>query len=261
MPKPALRRKPLVDTCRQQGWDPRYINEQPTDGETLVDLLLRELQDLSEAGRQDLRDLLLNAVQHQKFEDPRLPVVDQDASVPRSRGNPLTALRKVCQKAEIQPVVLLDDLSDAIELACAREMQLQRQQGNHQLVVALGRRALELGLDHPRIQSNLGRSDRQWRRDALMAKVGELLEGKRSAKDKAEMLMLEAITEDPEFRVCRRQLEACLRDRLGTVKNDPLAAELLDQRVGLELNRRRLALLEQRLSSETDSDQGESEPG
>ena len=91
--------------------------------------------------------------------------------------------------------------------------------------------------------------------------LGTVLEGKRSAKDKAEMLMLEAITEDPEFRVCRRQLEACLRDRFGAAKNDPLAAELLDQRVGLELNRRRLALLEQRLSSETDSDQGESEPG
>ena len=260
MPNTALRRKPLVDACRKEGWEPRYLNQQPAHGETPVDLLLRELKDLSDAGRQDVRNLLLYAVQHQGFEDSRLPEVGPDA-LQRLSPDPLTALRKVLQKAEIQPVVLLDDLSDGIELACAKEMQLQRQQGNHQLVVALGRRALKLGLDHPRIQSNLNRSDRQWKRDALMEKVERLLAGKRSAKDKAERLMIEAITDDPEFRVCRRQLEHCLRERLGAVKNDPLASELLDQRVGLELNRRRLALLEQRLSSELVADQGDIEPG
>ena len=260
MPNTALRRKPLVDACRKEGGDPRYLNQQLADGETSVDLLLRELKDLSDAGRQDLSDRLLCAVQHQGFEDSRLPDVGPEASQ-RSRPDPLTALRKVLQKAEIQPVVLLDDLSDGIELACAKEMQLQRQQGHHQLVVALGRRALKLGFDHPRIQSNLSRSDRQSKRDALMEKVERLLTGKRSAKDKAERLMIEAITDDPEFRQCRRQLEQCLRERFGSVKNDPLASELLDQRVGLELNRRRLELLEQRLSGELVSDHGEIETG
>ena len=92
------------------------------------------------------------------------------------------------------------------------------------------------------------RSERLLRRDTVMEKVEELLVGKRSAKDKAEQLMLKTITDDPEFRSCRLRLEQRLKERLDRGKTDPFRTELLDLRVSLELNRRRLELLEQRLS-------------
>ena len=85
-----------------------------------------------------------------------------------------------------------------------------------------------------------------------MDEVEALLAGKRSAKDKAEQLMLEAITEDPEFRLCRLRLEQRLKDRLDRGKTDPFRTELLDLRVSLELSRRRLELLEQRLLEDAD---------
>ena len=255
MANTALRRKPLVEICRREGWTPRYLSQQPSDGDTAVDLLLRELQDLRESGRQDLSDLLLEAAREQGIKDSRLPSTATTGTPQRCETDSLAALRKICQKAEVSPTFLVEDLSEGIELACAKEMQLLRQSGSHQLVVALGRRALKLGLDHPRIQSNMSRSDRQWRRDSLMTKVEELLSGKQSAKEKAEALMLAAIVDDPDFRLCRLRFEQCLRERLAAGNDDSLASELLDQRVGLEFNRRRLELLEQRFSAAIDQDQ------
>ena len=136
-----------------------------------------------------------------------------------------------------------------LNLACAREMQAARLQGQHQLVVNLGRKARKLGVHHPRINSNLERSERLLRHQNVMETVQKLLAGKRSAREKAEQLMVEAITDDPEFHECRQQLLACLKERLGRKSKDPFRDELLEARVGLELNRRRLALLEQRLKS------------
>ena len=258
-----MRRRPLVECCKQQGWTPHYLHQSPAEGETPVDLLVKELQDLRDAGRGDLAGCLLEVAAQQGVEDERLQpksqgngveqqssqsadVQAQDSEARQETTRVLEALRKVCRKAGVTPLRLTDSVGDAVEQACAKEMQAARQQGNHSLVIALGRKALRLGLDHPRIHSNLQRSERLLRRETLLEEVNALLQGKRSAKEKAEHMMLEALIDDPEFKLCRTLLNNRLRERLSRGKGDSFADELLDHRIGLEFNRRRLELLEQR---------------
>lgn len=258
MASSGLRRKPLLMCCRDENWQPRFLQHPPAEGESSLDLLVREIETLRAEGRSDLVRRLVKAAAKQGVVDQRLssasgrpgPGLDATAA-----SELLKELLKVCQKAGLSG----EDLSaaegqdgDALQRACIREMQNLRQQGHQRTVVALGRRALRAGLDHPRLRNNLIRSERLLRRETLMDEVEALLAGKRSAKDKAEQLMLEAITEDPEFRLCRLRLEQRLKDRLDRGKTDPFRTELLDLRVSLELSRRRLELLEQRLLEDAD---------
>ena len=258
MASTELRRKPLLLCCSRGHWDPRFLNHPPKQGESSLDLLVRELETLRAEGRHDLAQRLVKAAAKQGVVDPRLnapspsagPTIDAVAA-----RDLLKELLQVCAKAGV-PVSALSAAEgqdgEALQRACIKEMQTLRQQGHQRTVVALGRRALRAGLDHPRLRSNLMRSQRLLQREALMEKVDALMAGKRSAKDKAEQLMLEAITEDPEFRSCRIRLEQRLKERLDRGKTDPFRTELLDLRVSLELNRRRLDLLEQRLSNGLD---------
>lgn len=249
MGKTSLRRKPLVELCLQQNWEPRHLQQPPGDGQTPEDLLSLELQLICAEGDPALADALVAAARRQGVKPARLKgMASSDEAKPKaSPPDPLTVLRRVCARAGVTPVMLKESLKEGLEQALAKEMQIARQQGQHQLVVMLGRKAGKLGLAHPRIEINYRRSERLLHRDHVMREVETLLAGKRSAKERAEQLMLEAITDDPDFRLCRLQLEARLRERLGRPA-DPFSEELLDHRVGLEINRRRLALLEERLS-------------
>ena len=254
----TLRRKPLLLCCREENWQPRFLQRPPADGETSLDLLVREIETLQAEGRSDLVKRLVKAAAKQGVVDQRLrpkskrPGHCLDATAAREL---LKELLKVCQKAGLTGEALsAAEGQDGEELqrACIREMQTLRQQGHQRTVVALGRRAIRAGLDHPRLRNNLIRSERLLRRDTLMEKVESLLAGKRSAKGKAEQLMLEAIVDDPEFRLCRIRFEQHLKQRLDRGKNDPFRAELLDLRVSMELSRRRLELLEQRMDDDVD---------
>ena len=253
MASTALRRKPLLLCCRDENWQPRFLQHPPAEGESSLDLLLREIEALRAEGRSDLAKRLIKAAAKQGVVDQRLsPTSERPGEIldATAASELLKELLKVCRKAgllgEALSVAEGQD-GEALQRACIREMQNLRQQGHQRTVVALGRRALRGGLDHPRLRNNLIRSERLLRRDTLMEEVEELLAGKRSAKDKAEQLMLEAIAEDPEFRLCRIRLEQRLKERLDRGKSDPFRTELLDLRVSLELSRKRLELLEQRL--------------
>jgi len=254
MASTELRRKPLLLCCRRENWAPRCLQDSLKDGESSLDLLVRELDVLRAEGRHDLAQRLVKAAAKQGVVDPRLnppspsagPTIGADAA-----SELLKDLRRVCSKAGL-PVGALAAAAaqdqEALQQACIKQMQTLRLQGHQRTVVALGKRAIRAGLDHPRIRSNLMRSQRLLQRDKLMGTVDELLAGNRSAREKAEQLMLEAITEDPEFRSCRLRLEQRLKERFSRGKNDPFRTELLDLRVSMELNSRRLELLEQRLS-------------
>ena len=258
MASTALRRKPLLLCCSKENWTPRFLQHPPAEGESSLDLLVRELELLRAEGRSDLAERLVKAAAKQGVADPRL------SSGSARSGQTLDAvaaadllkdLLQVCSKAGCSGEALSAAEGQdgaALQRACIREMQNLRQQGHQRTVVALGRRALRAGLDHPRLRNNLIRSERLLWRDTLMDKVDGLLAGKRSAKDKAEQLMLEAITEDPDFRSCRVRLEQRLKERLDRGKTDPFRKELLDLRVSMELSRRRLELLEQRCGDGTD---------
>ena len=227
-------------------WSPHHLQRTPEDGQTLVDLVVLELEEIRTAGRDHIGDALVQLLSRQGVVDQRL-----ELSPPTKKTSPdaLTVLRRVCMKAGVSPTVLTETFEGDLDLACAREMQSARQQGLHQLVVNLGRKARKLGVRHPRIASNLMRSERLLRHQNVLDTVEKLLAGNRSAREKAEQLMLEAITEDPEFTQCRQLLLARLRERMGRKRKDPFLEELLEERVALELNRRRLELLEQRLQA------------
>ena len=122
-------------------------------------------------------------------------------------------------------------------------------QGQHKLVISLGETAVAMGLDHPRISNNLTRSRILLKREARLDKIQRLLQGKRSSRDRAEALLVEGLLDDPGTSSYRVLLEKRLRDRLRRAKRDPFRLELLDVRVGHEINRRQLELLELRQSS------------
>ena len=108
------------------------------------------------------------------------------------KGGPLRSwrgqgrLRKLCRDAGHTPEVLGAVMDLPLDQACAREMQLCRQKGQHKLVISLGETAVAMGLDHPRIRNNLTRSKKLLRREARLAKIQRLLQGKRSSRDRAE---------------------------------------------------------------------------
>ena len=171
------------------------------------------------------------------------------------KGGPLRSwrgqgrLRKLCRDAGHTPEVLGAGMDLPLDQACAREMQLCRQKGQHNLVISLGETAVAMGLDHPRIQNNLSRSRKLLRREARLAKIQRLLQGKRSSRDRAEALLVEGLLDDPGTSTYRVLLEKRVRDRFRRAKGDPFKLELLDARVGHEINRRQIELLELRQSS------------
>ncbi len=255
MASTELRLEPLLLCCRKENWDPRSLRDSLKEGESNLDLLVCELDVLRTEGRHGLAKRLVAAAAKQGVVDQRLsppskaagPRIDADAA-----KELLKDLRRVCLKAGLSDEALAAAEGQdeaALKQACFKQMQAMRLQGHHRTVVALGRRAIRAGLDHPRIRNNLERSERLLRHQRVMDTVQKLLAGKRSAREKAEQLMVEAITDDPDFHDCRQQLLACLKERLGRRSEDPFRDELLEARVGLELNRRRLELLEQRLLS------------
>ena len=153
-------------------------------------------------------------------------------------------LRKLCRHAGHTPEVLGASTDVPLDQACALEMQICRQRGQHNLVISLGETAVAMGLDHPRISNNLTRSRKLLMREARLEKIQRLLQGKRSSRDRAETLLVEGLLDDPGTSSYRVLLEKCLRDRFRRAKGDPFKLELLDVRVGHEINRRQLELLE-----------------
>ena len=158
-------------------------------------------------------------------------------------------LLDLCRDAGYTPELLGAGKDLPLDQACAREMQICRLQGQHKLVISLGETAVAMGLDHPRIQNNLSRSRKLLRREARLAKIQRLLQGKRSSRDRAEALLVEGLLDDPGTSTYRVLLEKRVRDRFRRAKGDPFKLELLDARVGHEINRRQLELLELRQSS------------
>ena len=116
-------------------------------------------------------------------------------------------------------------------------------------MISLGETAVAMGLDHPRIHNNLVRSRQLLEREARLDKIQRLLQGKRSSRDRAEALLVEGLLDDPGTSRYRVLLEKRLRERFRRPKRDPFRLELLDVRVGHEINRRQVELLELRQSS------------
>ena len=158
-------------------------------------------------------------------------------------------LQKLCRDAGHTPELLRTSRDLPLDQACAREMQLCRQKGQHNLVISLGETAVAMGLDHPRIHNNLTRSRKLLKREARLAKIQRLLQGNRASRDRAEALLVEGLLDDPGTSTYRVLLEKRVRDRFRRAKRDPFKLELLDVRVAHEINRRQLALLELRQSS------------
>ncbi len=158
-------------------------------------------------------------------------------------------LRRLCRKAWHTPEVLGAVTDLPLDQACAREMQICRLRGQHNLVISLGETAVAMGLDHPRILNNLVRSRKLLEREARLGKIQRLLQGKRSSRDRAEALLVEGLLDDPGTSRYRLLLEKRLRDRFRRDKRDPFRLELLDVRVNHEINRRQIELLELRKSS------------
>ena len=158
-------------------------------------------------------------------------------------------LRNLCRDAGHTPEVLGAVIDLPLDQACAREMQICRLQGQHKLVISLGETAVAMGLDHPRIHNNLTRSRNLLKREARLEKIQRLLQGKRSSRDRAEALLVEGLLDDPGTSSYRVMLEKRLRDRFRRAKGDPFRLELLDVRVGHEINRRQIELLALRQSS------------
>lgn len=158
-------------------------------------------------------------------------------------------LRKLCLDAGHPPEVLGASREVPLDQACAQEMQICRLKGEHKLVISLGETAVAMGLEHPRIRNNLTRSRKLLKREARLGKIQKLLQGKRSSRDRAETLLVEGLLDDPGTSRYRMLLEKRLSDRFRRAKRDPFRLELLDVRVGHEINRRQVELLELRQSS------------
>jgi hypothetical protein len=154
----------------------------------------------------------------------------------------LKALRHVCRSEGWTPQFLDASASGDIALACAREMQRCRQEGRHALVVALAAEAALQNVAHPRIQDNLNRSQAK----AQLGNLRKMLDGDRAAMLSAEVLLIEALIDNPDHQEYRKLLAECIGRQLESQSGFSIHPELRQSAVNLEISQRLLRALQRR---------------
>ncbi len=71
-PVTALRKKPLLDLCREAGWPPQHLGQDFNSSQELLDLLIKELVACREAGKLDLALALCDAAEAKGVVHPRI---------------------------------------------------------------------------------------------------------------------------------------------------------------------------------------------
>jgi hypothetical protein len=154
----------------------------------------------------------------------------------------LKALRQVCRSEGWIPQFLDSSASDDIALACAKEMQRCRLEGRYALVVALAAEAALQNITHPRIQDNLNRSQAKAQLEALR----KMVDGDKATMLSAEVLLLEAVIDNPDHQEYRTLLTECIGRQLELQSGSSMHPELGQSTLNLEISQRLLRALQRR---------------
>ena len=159
--------------------------------------------------------------------------------------SPRDAIHNLFVEYGATPEILsLDDDDRDLPLLCGREMQVQRLNHQHELVISLGKLLSTLQISHERININLQKSVQAIARINKLKELEDMRCSDQISKKEYESSLVNAWLKDPD---CSTYLDLLKKivirklrhDRLYSEASDALKNELVD----LQINRRILLVL------------------
>ena len=169
------------------------------------------------------------------FQSGKKEVSSQKCDIPTR-----DAIRNVFLEYGTTPEILsFDDDGGDLPLLCGREMQVQRLNHRHELVISLGNLLHSLQISHERISINLQKSVQETTRINKLKELEAIRCSEQTSKKEYESSVVNAWLKDPD---CSTYLDLLKKivirklrhDRLYSAASDALKNELVD----LQINRR-----------------------